>query len=208
MRQYKKFVKRIIEEATQADLRDYISSREGILNMHSLVWNQFDSEAYTDMLRYAWRHTDLAYSVEELAARPVPPMVQELQFNFDASKKCQAYNNCTNHAFIKGSHCGRLLCLNHLLQRVCFHAEENESPRAGPSSEEHRPRVLGRSVIRSEDQVYTDWERHFYRRLSDLYSDHPEMLGTEGIENGNSAPTIPEEDQFANDTLVHDELRA
>jgi len=34
------------------------------------------------------------------------------------------------------------------------------------------------------------------------------MLGAEEIENENSAPTMPEEDQSANDTLVHDELRA
>jgi len=46
--------------------------------MHSLIWDQFNSEAYTDMLRYSWRHTDPAYSAEELAAQPVPPMVQEI----------------------------------------------------------------------------------------------------------------------------------
>ena len=87
-RQYKKFVKRIMEEAIQTNETSLVTSREGIIIVHSLVWNRFDSTAYTDMLRYAWRHTDPAYSIEELSARPVPPMVQELQFNFDASRRC------------------------------------------------------------------------------------------------------------------------
>jgi len=77
--------------------------------------------------------------------------------------------------------------------------------RAGPSHEGPRTQVLGRAVTRRLDPVYSDWERHFYRRLSDLYSDHPQMLGPEEIDNENSAPTIPEEDQSGNETLVHDQ---
>ena len=205
MRQYKKFVKRIIEEGIQTNRMEYLSSREGILNMHSLIWGQFSSEAYTDMLRYSWRHTDPAYSAEELAAQPVPPMVQEIQFNFDASKRCEAFD-CPSLAFIKCSHCGRLHCLHHFLQRVCYHDSEwdEDIGRAGPSNEGRRTRVLGRAVSRGLDPVYSDWERHFYRRLSDLYSDHPQMLGPEDIDNENSAPAIPEEDQSGNETLVHD----
>jgi len=62
-----------IEEAIKTDQLNDVSSREGIINMHSLVTNQFDPEAYIDMSRYAWRNTDPAFPLEELAVQPVPP---------------------------------------------------------------------------------------------------------------------------------------
>jgi len=120
-----------------------VTPREGSINVHPLVWNQFDSTAYTDMLRYAWRHTDPAYSIEELSARPVPPMVQELKFNFDASRPCEVHD-CTNHVFSRCAHCGKHLCLRHFLQRVCFN-EEDDGPRPGTSSDTP---IVGRFVPR------------------------------------------------------------
>lgn len=132
MRQYKRFVKIVVEAAILNDMLTNVTSREGIINLHSLIWNQFGSEAYTDMLRYAWRNTDESFDNSELSVRPPPPMVQEVQFNFHGSKKCEV-SNCSSHAFIRCSHCRKYLCLQHFLERKCFHAVNDQ--RAGPSSD-------------------------------------------------------------------------
>lgn len=132
MRQYKRFVKLVTEEAILNGILSNVTSRDGIINLHSLIWNQFGSEAYTDMLRYAWRNTDPSFENRELSVRPPPPMVQEIQFNFDGGKKCEI-PNCNQHAFIRCSHCKKHLCLNHFLGRKCFHPVEEQ--RAGPSGQ-------------------------------------------------------------------------
>lgn len=136
-RQYKKIAKRIFEESLDPRSGvavDYVNSREGIINTHSLLWNQFASENYTDMIRYAWRNTDTHWSLDELFCRPPPRGVSEIQFDFDQTV-CQHEDHrrikCTRPAFIKCSHCGKVLCLKHFFERVCFH--ETHSDRAGPS---------------------------------------------------------------------------
>lgn len=130
-RQYKKFVKRIMERALHENQAHRVTRREGvkfpqgIINMHSLVWNQFDSPRYEGMLRYAWRNTDPGYTHSELNSRAPPPLVQDIQFNFNQSSRCE--QNCTNYASIRCSHCGKLLCLDHFLNRTCFHEESDAS---------------------------------------------------------------------------------
>lgn len=98
--------------------------RYGIINMQSLIWNQFLSPEYRPMLRYAWRNTDPGYTNSELQSRAPPPLVQDIQFNFNQSSLCE--HNCTNYAFIRCSHCGKLMCLDHFLNRTCFHDDEDE----------------------------------------------------------------------------------
>lgn len=91
--QYKKFINRLHEESDDPRAgvpRAYLIRREGIINYHSLVWNQFASEAYTDMIRYAWHNTDPYWSVDELRARPPPPRVIDIQFTFD-------HTTCQHH---------------------------------------------------------------------------------------------------------------
>lgn len=73
--------------------------------------------AYRDMLRYAWRKTDLDYSDTELTKGPPPDMVQQIQFEFDHSHNCEVAN-CTRKAFIKCSHNG-LACLKHFMAGKC-----------------------------------------------------------------------------------------
>ena len=89
------------------------------MNLHSLISNQFDSFGYRDMIRHAWHSTDPDYSIDELSSGPPVTMVQDVQFNFNPAHRCEF--NCTNHAFIKCSHCGELMCLKHFLERKCFH---------------------------------------------------------------------------------------
>lgn len=131
--QYKKFVKRIFEAALDPESGvpiGEITSRSGVINTHSLVWNQFASENYTDLIRYAWHNTDTHWSADELSRPPPPRTVIKIQFDFPETK-CQ-HPNCSRSAFIRCSHCGKILCAKHFLERVCFH-EHNEQ-RAGPSA--------------------------------------------------------------------------
>ena len=120
LRQYKYFVKRIIMFLNLENRTEVATSREGVLNLHSLVWNQFSALAYSDLLRYAWRHVDPDFSQHELTVSGRPQMTQNLQFSFHPGTRCE-HGNCTDHAFVQCAHCGKLLCLHHFLERVCFH---------------------------------------------------------------------------------------
>lgn len=116
-----------------------VTSRDGIINMHSLIWNQFSAPAYQHMHRYAWRHLDIEFSVSELARGPKPRVVQDIQFNFNSSLTCE-HQNCSRYAFNRCAHCGKHLCRDHFLQKSCFHDEEVNSG-AGPSGVTRRPNL-------------------------------------------------------------------
>lgn len=119
MRQYKLFVSRITNQAHYDELLSDVTSREGILNLQSLVWNQLSSPAYEQMLRWIWHNTDPDYPRTASGQVIKPPLVSQIQFKFNVTD-CQV-GSCTNHAFIRCSHCGKLLCLRHFLERRCFH---------------------------------------------------------------------------------------
>lgn len=137
-RQYKIFVQRIIEESADPRAgisREHLTSREGIISTHSLIWNQFGSEAYTDMIRYAWHNTDPHWSTDEFTNRPPPRGVLAIQFSLKGTR-CEHREHdsnslCQRPAFIMCSHCGKALCLKHFMERSCFHEVSRE--RAGPS---------------------------------------------------------------------------
>lgn len=144
--QYKKFVKFVFEAAMDPSSGvpiSYLTSREGIINTHSLIWNQFASEAYTDMLRYAWHNTDPHWSFDEMVNHPKPRGVIEIQFENLNASKCQHHDHdegpCQRPAYIRCAHCGKNLCIKHFLDRVCFH-EIDDGERAGPSGVTRPPR--------------------------------------------------------------------
>lgn len=118
-RQLKIFYNRIMEEAFYEDIMHNVTSREGIINIQSLMHNQLSSPKYRDMILYAWHNTDPAFNRSSLVNFP-PKMVNSIQFDFEASEKCQV-NGCEKHPFIKCAHCDQLLCLHHFLERKCFH---------------------------------------------------------------------------------------
>lgn len=127
-KKYKKFVKRILEKAAFQNAVQNFTSREGAIIMHSIVWDQFSTPKYQDMLRYAWRKTDQNFVNEELTIGPPPTMVQDIQFDFDRSIKCQF--NCSNNAFIRCSYRGEHACLTHFARGNC-------SSSARPSAIQH-----------------------------------------------------------------------
>lgn len=87
-RQLKIFYNRVLEEAFYADTLPNVTSREGILNLHSLIHDQMSSPKYKDMILLAWKHTDPSFNTTELSSYP-PKMVNQIQFDFDPSDSCQ-----------------------------------------------------------------------------------------------------------------------
>lgn len=172
LRQYKKFFKRVFDEALYEELESYVSSREGIVNIHSLIYNQISSENYTDMVRYSWHKTDPSFHVNEMSIRPVPRMVAEIQFD-GVSGKCEHHDSqngtCTKQAFIRCSHCGKKLCIHHFLQRVCFHSNDGQM-RAGPSGSTTQQRQQQISDTDDDDDD-SDFD-------PDLFRNRPERLTT------------------------------
>lgn len=100
-----------------------ITSRLGVINMPGLIWDQFHSSKYRDMLLYAWRHTDPEFMIDELENGAPPATVTDIQFDLGRRSDCQV-RNCNHRAFIRCSHCGKLLCLQHFLNRTCLHRIE------------------------------------------------------------------------------------
>lgn len=119
-RQHKLFIKEITWRAFRQGLINNITDREGIIKAQALIWNQFSSPAYRDMLRYAWHSTDPDYDFLEEQIRHPPATVRNIQFGFDKSITCEV-DGCEHHAFIRCSHCGKHLCLTHFLNATCFH---------------------------------------------------------------------------------------
>lgn len=132
-----------------------VQTRDGILNFQSLMWNQLSSPVYRDLIRYAWHSTDPDFQTDELDVYK-PPTVQQVQFGLKRGDKCQV-ENCTEHAFIRCSYCGKLLCLDHFLNRTCFHDSPNDF-------------IEGRAQIPGLDLGEPDntWEDD----ISDLESDY------------------------------------
>lgn len=123
--QLKKFIRRITEEAVVEDVIGEITSREGIINLMSLIYNQLQSPAYYDLWRFAWRNTDPSFSEDELTNVP-PANVNSVQFGYDPYEMCSV-ENCTEEVVLRCSHCGRSLCLRHFINRTCFHDIDDET---------------------------------------------------------------------------------
>jgi hypothetical protein len=128
-RQLKIFYNRIMEEAFYKDMMKDLTSREGILNVQSLMHDQLGSPKYREMIQWAWRNTDPGFN--ESFAKP-PPMVQRIQFDIDPTETCMR-RGCDEHAFIRCSHCARVMCLAHFVGRVCVHNQLARNKRSMPT---------------------------------------------------------------------------
>lgn len=124
-RQYKIFVKRVMEAASYEGILQQLTDRYGIMRMHSVIYNQFQAPIYRDMLLWAWRKTDPDFEQDELENSPPPDMVLNIQFEFDRRHSCEV-EGCESRAFIRCSHCRKHLCLKHFLARKCFHHDHED----------------------------------------------------------------------------------
>lgn len=97
--------------------------RAGVINIHSLLWDQFSAPAYRNIVRYGWRFLDPA--VRDEVDSNYALSAARISFDFDLDARCQV-PNCTHYAAIQCAHCGKLLCLDHFLDRECFHEDEEE----------------------------------------------------------------------------------
>lgn len=62
MRQYEQFVNRLTDQSHFDGILEEMTSREDIINIQSLVWNQFSWPAYTDMLIWCWHMLEITLS--------------------------------------------------------------------------------------------------------------------------------------------------
>lgn len=125
-RSYKRLLKRISEAALMDDRINDLTDRYGVMRINSLIFDQLSADVYQDLIRYAWRKTDPNFSADELTIGEPPPSVDEINFNFKKREVCE-HEDCTKDAFIRCSHCGKLLCLHHFLERQCFHYESDSA---------------------------------------------------------------------------------
>lgn len=122
-RQWKYLARRLTMQAYYDGFIGALTSRAGVLNMQSLIFNQFSAPAYQDLIRYSWRHIDRNFSTNELSSREFRTI--DLQFSFRPGSICD-HEDCEAFAFIKWAHCGRLLCAKHFFERRCFHEADEE----------------------------------------------------------------------------------
>lgn len=124
-RQWKHFVRKLTIRAHTDGFSGELTSRAGVVNMQSLVYNQFSAPAFEDFIRHSWGHVDKTFSSAEISTGGEPPRVDEIQFSFIPGSKCE-HEDCEAPAFMKCAHCSRLLCAKHFLARVCFHEAQDE----------------------------------------------------------------------------------
>lgn len=123
-RQLKLFIRRITEEAIVCGKIEEITSREGVITLMSIIYNQLQAPAYRDLFRFAWRHTDANYSSDELTNNP-PANVKSIQFSYDPASKCKI-SNCTEDVVIQSSYNRDHFCLTHFLAGESVHTVDLE----------------------------------------------------------------------------------
>jgi hypothetical protein len=105
-RQYKILAKRISERVFLDDLQVDLKERANVIKMHSLIFNQMQSQKFTPLLKYAW----YASGYTETRAGGFLNL-EEILFAFDPDE-CEE-DMCERQTFIKCSHCEAHLCFEH-----------------------------------------------------------------------------------------------
>lgn len=119
-RQYKIFIKMVMETASYEGILRNMTDRYGIMRMRSVIWNQFQAPVYRDMFLWAWRKTDPDFDQDELERSSPLRTVNDIQFGFDRRHRCDV-SGCQARAFVRCAHCGEHFCLKHFLARAAFH---------------------------------------------------------------------------------------
>lgn len=125
-RQWKYFLRRLTMQGHYDGLLNELTSRIGVINVQSLIFNQFSALSYRDLIKFSWRHADRSFSTSELSSGEEPIRTSKLQFSFQPGSSCE-HEECEAYAFMQCSHCSRLLCAKHFLERVCFHEVDEEA---------------------------------------------------------------------------------
>ncbi|CAF2112656.1 unnamed protein product [Rotaria magnacalcarata] len=105
-RQWKYFKQKNCDRLAIADINIDIAARNNVLKMHSLIHNQLTARKFISMIKYSW------YSSGYLLDDPGPfQNAQDVCFSFD-NDLC-SFSECDDFAFIRCSHCSRILCFAH-----------------------------------------------------------------------------------------------
>jgi len=111
-RQYKVLRRKLADRVQLDGLEINLHSRDNVIKMHSLIYNQLQSALFQPMLKYSWyacKYTN------ERAGRFLN--VNELLFDMSCLD-CDEIS-CQEFAFIRCSHCRSHLCIKHFF--VSFH---------------------------------------------------------------------------------------
>lgn len=178
-RQFKIFLRRIAIEAIIQENITSVASREGAINLMSLIYNQLQSPAYHDLWRYAWRHTDSNWTEDEISINP-PPNVNSIQFGSRMNHRCEI-DDCENNGVVMCSYDGTTMCLEHFISRTHVHEVDTERDRIdvdvdfepGFEMEDDDEEEAEEEVIRGSEDISD------YRGLSFPTSSTPKPPGDE-----------------------------
>lgn len=88
-RQWKYLAHRLTMQAYYDDFIRPLTSRAGVLNMQSVIHNQFSAPSYQDLIRYSWRHIDRNFTTRELSSSNREFCTIDLRFSFQPGSKCE-----------------------------------------------------------------------------------------------------------------------
>jgi hypothetical protein len=112
---FKGFMKRISGYVSSNELALLLYQRDNILEMLSLICNQFCAPRFQHFLQYSW------YACGYVDKHP-PPFLNPVQYCFspDAVQKCQL-DGCDKTSFIQCALCEKCLCFDHFYTQIHYH---------------------------------------------------------------------------------------
>jgi len=111
--EYKLFRRKIFDRVNLDEVDLDLHTRQNVIKMHSLIYNQLQAPVFNALGQYAW------FSCTYLKERVQFQSVNDKCFNADYDK-CEQ-DRCTDESFMQCAHCNLYLCLNHSLVQLHFH---------------------------------------------------------------------------------------
>lgn len=113
-RQFKIFIKKIVNHIAIDELSIDVKSRNEIIKLNSLVFNQMQSDKYKPMYKYAW------YKSGYTDVNPFKfQNVEEISFTLKHFI-CEI-KDCKEYSFLICTHCDKSICFNHFYILYHFH---------------------------------------------------------------------------------------
>lgn len=112
-RQWKNFIKRFSQKVILEDLDIELHDRNNIIQLNSLILNQFQSPKFYPIFMSGWRKAGFDVTLPENYES-----LKDISFNFEKNKcdNCQA-----SRPFIKCSWCEEVLCMKCFFQNSHYH---------------------------------------------------------------------------------------
>ena len=114
-RQWKVIVRRVHERVLLDEIDIHLAQRNNIIRLQSIIHNQLSSPVFVPMIRYAWFKSGYT----DVDPRPFQSVTQ-VCFKFKQDY-CDVHS-CDQYAFIRCSHCSKILCFQDFF--VNFHIHD------------------------------------------------------------------------------------